>query len=101
YRGWRQRHRQRPAQVARADRLAGGKVSLDDPLEDLARTLVQLAQSGRRFRCGLGFVDVRMAHCGANLGASPTTRQTRAWLTWANSGTTADASSSGAPKWAK
>src|SRR5262249_48567210 len=63
YRGWRQRHRQRPAQVARADRLAGGKVSLDDPLEDLARTLVQLAQSGRRFRCGLGFIDVRMAHC--------------------------------------
>ena len=40
-RGRRQRHRQDAREVARADRLAGRQIALDDPPEDLARALVR------------------------------------------------------------
>ena len=43
-RGRRQRHRQPPADVARADRLAGAEIGLDDLAEDLARTAVEILQ---------------------------------------------------------
>ena len=43
----------RAAQIARADRLAGRQICLDDALEDLARTLVELAQSCSGVGCEL------------------------------------------------
>ena len=43
-RGRRQRHRQDAADVARADRLAGVEIGLDDPAEDLARAPVERLQ---------------------------------------------------------
>ena len=42
--GGRQRHRQDAGDVARADRLAGRQIALDDAPEDLARALVQLRE---------------------------------------------------------
>src|SRR6185437_16825556 len=57
------------AQIAGADRLAGGEISLDDALEDLTRALVKLTQAHGGFGRNPGFVDVGMAHSGANLGA--------------------------------
>ena len=66
----------RSAQIARADRLAGGEIALDDALEDLARAFVELPQSDR----GLGrrprFVGVGMTHDEANLGTRRKPRQT-------------------------
>ena len=43
-RGRRQRRRQQPRQVARAQRLAGGEIALDDATEDVERALIEAAQ---------------------------------------------------------
>jgi hypothetical protein len=56
HRSRRQRHRDDARQIARADRFAGGKITLDDPAEDLARPVVELRQSGLR-RADLGRPD--------------------------------------------
>ena len=45
HRSRRQRHRQDARQIARADRLAGREIALDDQAEDLARALVELGQA--------------------------------------------------------
>ena len=45
HRGRRQRHRDQAREIARADRLAGRKVALDDLPEDLARALVELREA--------------------------------------------------------
>ena len=44
-RGGRQRHREDARQIARADRLAGRQVALDDLAENLARALVERRQA--------------------------------------------------------
>ncbi len=44
--GGRQGHRQKPRQMPRAHRLAIGEIGFDDMAEDLARPLVQRAESG-------------------------------------------------------
>jgi len=62
HRGRRQRHGQRTAQIARADRLAGGEIGLDDALEDLARALVELAQANGAVAHGAKGIDVGMTH---------------------------------------
>ena len=57
-RGWRKGARQQPRDVARADRLAGLEVLVDDALEDFARAPVEPLQ-GRALLAGLldgGFV---------------------------------------------
>ena len=70
---------ERAAQIARADRLAGGEIGLDDALEDFARALVELAERGG----GLGgrprFVGVGMAHDLANLGTRARTSNRNPW----------------------
>ena len=48
HRGRRQRHRDKARDVARAYRLAGGQIALDDLAEDIPRPLVELRQSGVR-----------------------------------------------------
>ncbi len=75
HRGRRQRHRQRAAQIARADRLAGGEIGLDDALEDLARALVELAQARGSLAHGSQGVDIGMAHVGLKLRDAPARRQ--------------------------
>ena len=55
-RGRRQRHRQRARQVARADRLAGGEIGLDDLPEDGARALVELGELAYAFGHRSGYV---------------------------------------------
>ena len=45
HRSRRQRHRDDPRQVARADRLAGREIALDDLAKDLARALVELGEA--------------------------------------------------------
>src|SRR6266540_4274897 len=123
HRGRRQRHRQRATEIARADRLAGRKISLDDALEDLARALVELAQARGGFGRGFDFIDVGVAHGGLKSKSPLKARQTarsqksesrdqkakdplptsafRFQLSGPNSGTMGGANSSGAPKWAK
>ena len=48
HRGRRQRHRDDAGEIARADRLAGRQIALDDLAEDLARALVELREAGLR-----------------------------------------------------
>ena len=62
------RHGQRAAQIARADRLAGGEIGLDDALEDLARALVELAQANGAVAHGSKGIDVGVTHDARNLG---------------------------------
>ena len=45
HRGRRQRHRDDAREIARADRLAGREIALDDLAEDLARALVELREA--------------------------------------------------------
>ena len=45
HRGRRQRHRNDSRQVARADRLAGREIALDDLAKNLARTIVELGEA--------------------------------------------------------
>ena len=46
HRGRRQRHRDDAREIARADRLAGRKVALDDLAENFARALIELREPG-------------------------------------------------------
>ena len=42
--GRRQRRREKPGQIARADRLAGREIALDDPSKDVERALIEAAE---------------------------------------------------------
>ena len=48
HRGRRQRHRDQARDVARADRLAGGEITLDDLTKYVPRTLIELGEPGMR-----------------------------------------------------
>src|SRR5262249_51691749 len=58
HRGGRQRRGDQAGDIARADRLAGGEVALDDLAEDVARALTELGEA--HLRCA--DLDV-LGHC--------------------------------------
>src|SRR6185437_11755389 len=45
HRGWRQRDRQQPRQITRAERLAGGQIALDNLAENFTRALVERGEA--------------------------------------------------------
>ena len=68
----RQRHRQDAGEIARADRLAGRQVAVDDLAEDLARTVVQLRDgAGFRAHAKRGRLAVRRRYRALTIASAP------------------------------